>query len=236
MPFAGNWHLLARSEPADDPLEIEERRKDRVRLLLDRYGLLFRELLQRELPPFRWASLFRSLRLMELSGEIVAGCFFADVPGPQFMSHRAFRLLQRSLPDKAVFWINACDPISPCGLSLEALRGAFPRRVPSNHLVFHGHRPVLISERNGKSLTIAVTPGDPNLTRYFSILHHLLSRPFQSVRQLTIETINGEPAGRSAYVDDIKTCFEARVDYTDLVIYRQCKRSAAPASTTRFVH
>ncbi len=221
LPFAGNWHLLERSEAADDPLEIEERHKDRVRLLLDRYGLLFRELLQRELPPFRWASLFRSLRLMELSGEIVAGCFFTDIPGPQFMSHRAFRLLQRSLPDEAVFWLNACDPISPCGMPLEAWRGAFPRRVPSHHLVFHGSRPVLISERNGKSLTIAVAPGDPNLTRYFCILHHLLSRPFQSVRQLTIEAINGEAAGRSPYVDDIKTCFEARLDYTDLVIYRQ---------------
>jgi ATP-dependent Lhr-like helicase len=137
------------------------------------------------------------------------------------MSHRAFRLLQRSLPDEAVFWLNACDPVSPCGMPLEAVRGVFPRRVPSNHLVFHGSRPVLISERNGKSLTIAVTPEDPSLTRYFCVLHHLLSRPFQSVRQLTIETINGEAAGRSAYVDDIRTCFEVRVDYTDLVIYRQ---------------
>ena len=221
LPYSGSWQLLVRTESVDDPLEIEERHKDRVRLLLDRYGLLFRELLQRELPAFRWASLFRSLRLMELSGEIVAGCFFADIPGPQFMSHRGFRMLHRALDDD-VFWINACDPISPCGLSLDAWRGAFPRRVPSNHLVFHGRRPVLISERNGRSLTIAVEPQDPELPRYFStLLHHLLSRPFQSVRQLSVETINGDAAGRSAYVDDIKTCFEVRVDYAGLVVYRR---------------
>ena len=221
LPYAGSWHLLDRGEPADDLLETEERCKDRVRLLFDRYGFLFRELLQRELPPFRWAALFRSLRLMELSGEVVSGFFFEGIPGPQFASHRAFRLLQRALPEEAVFWINACDPISPCGVPLPTWRGTLPRRLPGNHLVFHGRRRVLVSERHGKSLTIAVPPHDSNLTRYFGVLHHLLTRPFQSVRQLTVEAINGEPAGRSAYVDDIKTCFEARVDYTDLILYRR---------------
>ena len=49
-PFVGNWHLISRSELPDDLLETEERRKDRVRLLLDRYGILFRELLQKEWP------------------------------------------------------------------------------------------------------------------------------------------------------------------------------------------
>ena len=221
LPFAGNWHLLPRAEQADDPVEVEERNKDRVRLLLDRYGLLFRELLQRELEPFRWASLFLSLRLMELSDEILSGCFFSGIPGPQFVSHRAFRLLQRSLPDEHVFWLNACDPISPCGLPLEALRGVFPRRVPSNHVVFHGQRLVLVSERNGRSLRFEVEATDPNLTRYLNILDHLLSRPFQSARQLTIDSINGEEAGRSSCVDALRTCFEVRVVHAELVIYRQ---------------
>ena len=54
----------------DDLLEIEERKKDRARMLLDRYGIVFRELLQREAPGFRWADVFRPLRLMELSGEV----------------------------------------------------------------------------------------------------------------------------------------------------------------------
>ena len=56
------------------------------RLLLDRYGILFRELLQRELPAFRWSSVFRSLRIMELSGEILAGYFFHGIPGPHSLS------------------------------------------------------------------------------------------------------------------------------------------------------
>ncbi|MGE5840176.1 MAG: helicase-related protein, partial [Deltaproteobacteria bacterium] len=51
VPFyPGNWRSVPRSEPPEDVLEREELRKDRARLLLDRYGILFRELLQREWP------------------------------------------------------------------------------------------------------------------------------------------------------------------------------------------
>ncbi len=94
--FPGNWHLLPPPDLSDDLLETEERRKDRVRLLLDRYGILFRELLQRELPAMSWSGVFRSLRIMELSGEVLAGYFFEGIPGPQFISPQAFRRLQRS--------------------------------------------------------------------------------------------------------------------------------------------
>ena len=37
--------------------------------LLDRYGILFRELTAHEVPAFQWANVFRTLRLMELSRE-----------------------------------------------------------------------------------------------------------------------------------------------------------------------
>ena len=75
---------------AADLIESEERKKDRVRVLLDRYGVLFKQVLQREAPPFRWAALFRTLRIMELSGEVLGGCFFDGLSGLQFVSHQAF--------------------------------------------------------------------------------------------------------------------------------------------------
>ncbi|MCP4754071.1 MAG: ATP-dependent helicase, partial [Proteobacteria bacterium] len=45
VPFAGNWYKLPALEISEDLIEIEERKKDRVRILFDRYGILFRELL-----------------------------------------------------------------------------------------------------------------------------------------------------------------------------------------------
>jgi ATP-dependent Lhr-like helicase len=219
--FAGNWHLLASPELPDDLLETEERRKDRVRLLLDRYGILFRELLQRELPIFRWASIFRSLRIMELSGEVMAGIFFHGIPGPQFISHQAFRSLQRQLPEEAVYWMNATDPASLCGIQLDSLRGSLPARVASTHLVYRGTKVVVISQRNGKELTFNVPPDDPRLPEFMGVLRHLLTRRFQPVKRIAIETINDEEAAQSPYVQALRTSFDVLIDYRSVNLY--CK-------------
>jgi ATP-dependent Lhr-like helicase len=64
--------------------------------LLARYGVLFRELATLESPALRWSEVFRALRIMELSGEIVAGHFFEGLSGPQFLTPAALRLLRQS--------------------------------------------------------------------------------------------------------------------------------------------
>jgi ATP-dependent Lhr-like helicase len=216
--YPGSWRLLPEPVAAEDPLEEEERNKDRVRLLLDRYGVLFRELTQRELPAFRWSRLFRSLRLMELSGEVLAGRFFDGIPGPQFASHRAFRQLTRGLPEDAVFWICAVDPASVCGLGLADLRAGLPRRVPSTHLVYRGARLVLESVRNGNQLTFHVPPDDAELTRYLAPIDHLLRRRVNPVRQINVATIQGQPASASPYADALRTAFEVRRDHHNLIL------------------
>ncbi|MCP4629474.1 MAG: hypothetical protein GY850_39115 [bacterium] len=200
-------------------IEIEERKKDRVRILFDRYGILFRELLVNEAPPFKWASIFRSLRLMELSGEIMAGYFFEGIPGPQFISRKAFRILQRKLPENAIYWINATDPVSLCGIQIDAIKGLLPKRVPGTHLVCRGKDLVLISQRNGKSLTINIDPDDPNLTECFGFLRHMQNRQFQPIRRGTIETINGEEAAGSSYVDTLRTSFEVLIEHKSVILY-----------------
>ena len=65
-------------------LELEDQ-KERVRILLARYGLLTREIANREGGLFRWAALFNALRVMELSGEVLAGLFVKDMSGPSLL-------------------------------------------------------------------------------------------------------------------------------------------------------
>ncbi|MBI4773869.1 MAG: DEAD/DEAH box helicase [Deltaproteobacteria bacterium] len=221
LPMAGSWFRIPSSDLEADPVETEERNKDRVRLLLDRYGILFRELLLNEVQAFRWPHLFRSLRLMELSGELLSGCFFEGIPGPQFISHKAFRALERALPDDRIFWINAADPASLCGVPLDGLKAGLPRRIGSTHLVYKGRELEVISQRNGKILTFRVPPDDPRMQEYLGFLHHLLRRPFQPLRQIIIETVNDEEAYRSPYVDPLRTGFDAVVDYKRVVLYRR---------------
>ncbi|MFI5369514.1 MAG: ATP-dependent helicase, partial [Spirochaetia bacterium] len=83
-PSAGFWFRVTRGDEERDALEEEEVARDRIRQLLQRYGVLFREILEYELPPLRWSRVFRSLRLMEFSGEVVAGRFFEGIRGLQF--------------------------------------------------------------------------------------------------------------------------------------------------------
>ncbi|MCE5265532.1 MAG: ATP-dependent helicase, partial [Deltaproteobacteria bacterium] len=203
-PLAGNWHAIGPEGAEHDPVEETELARDRVRQLLSRYGLLFRELLAYELPPLQWGAVFRALRLMELSGEILSGHFFEGIPGAQFISHEAFRFLNDPLPEEAIYGMNATDPASLCGVRSEALRNGLPTRIPSSHLVYCGKRLALVSRRNGRVLDFFLPPDNPRLLECLRFAKVLLGREFLPEKILSVETINGKPALESEYGQALK--------------------------------
>jgi ATP-dependent Lhr-like helicase len=219
-PFPGNWYVLGPEGPEGDPVDEAELVKDRARQLFRRYGILFRELLAYELPPLRWAAVFRALRLMELSGEILSGHFFEGIPGVQFISHEAFRFLGEPLSDEPAYWLNAADPASLCGVRLESLKGLFPSRLPSTHLVCRGSRTVLVSRRNGKELNISVPPDDPGIRECFSFFKVLLGREFNPEKVISLETVNGKPVLESEYLGPLKE-FGFRTGYKGLELEKR---------------
>lgn len=156
-------------------------------------------MIERELPALSWGPVFRALRLLELSGEVVQAQVFDGVPGLQFASRAALRLLEDGLPADRVAWMSAVDPASPCGLGLPGLPAALPRRVASAHLVIHGTRLVAVAERSGRSLTLAGAPDDPALQLHLGFLRVLLGRQVRPARAVVVETVNGEPAASSPY-------------------------------------
>lgn len=195
-PFSGSWYGIEAAVEAD-PLEEEELARDRVRQILQRYGILFREILARELPSLQWSRLFRTLRIMELSGEILSGYFFEGIPGLQFISHSAFHSLETALPQEEIFWFCALDPVSPCGLGLEM--AGLPARLASNHLVYHGSRLVVLSKGWGKEIDIRVPPQDPAIPRYLRVFGNLLSRDVAPRKSIRVERINGSAGRESLY-------------------------------------
>jgi ATP-dependent Lhr-like helicase len=221
LPFSGYWHKVEKEIIDTDLLEAAERTKERIRLLLTRYGIIFRELLLREQKTFQWRQLFRSLRLMELSGEIISGYFFSDIPGPQFISHKGFQILQRLSPGNEVYWLSALDPASLCGIQLKSLKDQLPRRLAGTHLGYCGDRLVLVSRRHGRELVFHVNTDDPDIQTYLSLLRHLMSRQFQPQRQITVETINDMTAAKSPFVDALRISFDVLVEYKNVVLYRK---------------
>jgi ATP-dependent helicase Lhr and Lhr-like helicase len=220
LQSSGNWYILPRSQPSADVLEKEERNKDKVRVILERYGILFRELLMRELPAMQWGKLFRTLRIMEMSGEILAGNFFTGISGLQFISHEAYRMLEKGLPEDSVYWVNAADPASLCGSGLEEIRHQLPPRLPSTHLVYHGSRIVVVSKRFGKELEIKVEPDHPLLQEYLAFFKVLLTREFNPLKRISVEKINDKPAATSGYQRPLKE-FGFQESYEGLELWRK---------------
>jgi ATP-dependent Lhr-like helicase len=203
-PILGSWRLL--EVPVAEPVGIEgqELARERARILLDRYGILFRELLENEAEPLRWKRLFPVLRLMELSGEILSGYFFEGIPGVQFISFEAFRYLREGLDVEGIWWLNAKDPASLCGIGLDGLKGRLPRRISSNHLVFYGKTVALESMKNGRELRVHLPPDHPRFRETLGVFKALLSRGFDPVKVVVVETINGCAAERSEYRDALR--------------------------------
>ncbi|MCL2479477.1 MAG: hypothetical protein FWF22_08240, partial [Treponema sp.] len=87
-PVRGEWFSLAADESSgeENAMDEEYRNRDRIRLLLNRWGILCRPLLEHESPPFTWSGLLPAMRRMELSGELVAGRFFSGINSLQFSS------------------------------------------------------------------------------------------------------------------------------------------------------
>lgn len=220
-PFSGNWYTLkGMEEESIDALDRQEIVKDRIRQLLLRYGILFREILGNELPGLRWADVFPVLRLMELSGEITSGHFFKGIPGLQFCSPAALRLLQQGLPEEAVYWLNAADPASPCGIYLEDLKGQLPHRLATTHLVFQGRVLVLVSRKNGQELEFRVEADHPRLGDYLEFFKVLIGRQFQPSKYISVETVNQKPVLESPYRHALQE-FGFHRDYKSMVLMKK---------------
>jgi ATP-dependent Lhr-like helicase len=198
-PTEGRW-FITDSIPADEDLiEKDARLREVIRQLFSRYGVLFRQLLEKETDPLSWNTVFRTLRLMELSGECAAGYFFDSIPGLQFASWDALRILAEPLNESALYWMNCTDPASLAGVKLDVLKGSYPARLATSHMVFRGDRAILYSRRNGRDLTFFTGPQEPDTLLSLSFFKTLLTRDFQPLKSIKVETINDNPAGDSPY-------------------------------------
>jgi ATP-dependent Lhr-like helicase len=214
---------VQREPEGRDALDEEEIARDRIRQVLQRYGVLFREVLEYELPLLRWSRLFRSLRLMEFSGEVVAGRFFEGIKGLQFADpllieewgidaesaeyggakSAEYGGAKSAEYGGAVWWVNAADPASLCGVDIEALKQSLPSRLPTTHVVFHGDRVVLVSRRKGLELEFKVPPESPRIPEYLGFVQVLTSREWRPLSAVRVETINDEPVGKSPYKEKL---------------------------------
>ena len=215
------WRKVPWGDKTTDPLEIIEQDKERVRILIDRYGVLFKALLDKEAPEFSWRSLFPALRLLELSGEIVAGHFLDDVTTLQFAAFDTLEDLKRHKPH-GVIWFQANDPASLCGVASTFSRPPFPSaRRESSFIVMEDGRIVLTATTSGKHILIPENCLRQLSPEWFAPWRCALSRRIISRPSMEILTVNGQPATAVIPRQTLETNFLVEKNIDKWILYRK---------------
>jgi ATP-dependent Lhr-like helicase len=147
----GRWALFPGIVEAVDP---ETRAERWARLLLTRYGVIFRDLLARESAAPAWGELARSCRRLEAHGEIRGGRFVEGPWGEQFALAEAVDALRKAReqgPTGEWVVLSAADPLNLLGV---LTTGA---KVPANRqttMVLADGK--LVATREGTEVTFHV--------------------------------------------------------------------------------
>ncbi|HWZ41863.1 MAG TPA: DEAD/DEAH box helicase [Candidatus Saccharimonadales bacterium] len=118
---AGRWSLLYPLESKDHSGSMESV----CRVLLTRYGVVFRELLVRESILPRWRDLLIAFRRLEDRGEIRGGRFVSGFAGEQFalpIAVESLRAMKNIPPSGEVITISAADPLNLVGIVIPGER------------------------------------------------------------------------------------------------------------------
>ncbi len=120
MP-TGRWSLLRDELDGCQAPAADDQPRDEVivRRLLDRWGVVVRELLQRERHLPAWRRLLWALRRMEARGEVRGGRFVAGFVGEQFALPEAvesLRAIRRRPGNGEVLVLPAADPLNLAGI------------------------------------------------------------------------------------------------------------------------
>ncbi|HUE36078.1 MAG TPA: DEAD/DEAH box helicase [Candidatus Acidoferrum sp.] len=122
IEYAGRWSLLRNYQKTVETQSAgqnEEAVQTFARVLLRRYGVVFRKILDREALRVSWFELGRTYRQMEARGEIRGGHFASGVSGEQFalpeaIGHlRSFRKMEKS---RELVTLSGSDPLNLVGI------------------------------------------------------------------------------------------------------------------------
>jgi len=114
---SGRWSLLHTYQVGERNKIIEAT----CRVLLNRYGVFFRDLLTRESTPFKWRELLQMFRVLEARGEIYGGSFVSGFFGEQFALPDALESLRLFRNRKGIskpLTLSATDPLNLQGIIL----------------------------------------------------------------------------------------------------------------------
>jgi ATP-dependent Lhr-like helicase len=178
---AGRWSLIRKGSPSsgtDQGAALEQV----AEILLRRYGVVFRRLLEREadwLPP--WHALLRVLRRMEAQGRIRGGRFVAGMSGEQYAlpdAVAAMRAVRKQEARGDLVSLSAADPLNLTGIITLGSRIA---ALTNNRVLYRDGVPVAVHAAGQSDFLVAMEPGKEWEARQALVRKTLLPGPARPV-------------------------------------------------------
>ena len=210
----GRWSLLphpdAESHSQNDLTRptTTERQTAIAAQLVQRHGVLTKEMLSREEVAGGFAGLYPVLKAMEEAGRVRRGYFVAGLGAAQFAALGAedqLREFRSSMNDREceTTVLPATDPANPWGNALswpETPDTGRPQRVAGARVfVTNGQLSGYLNRNRDQLITFA--PGDHRSTNWRNSLAHALADEAQPRRSLLLAKVDGKTPGQSDLSD-----------------------------------
>lgn len=200
--WSGRWSLVHVRAVLGPEIPEPDRAAAQAMRLLERYGIVAREFLQRE-ETLSWPLIALEFQRMEMRGEIRRGYFVEGLSGMQYALPGAVDELRRmkSSPGGEIVLVNSCDPANLYGTGIEWIRGDRFPRLPGNFLAYAAGRPFLIIEGEGSRIR---TLGRPETEQVIEALLQFLSltrlpETLHPIRTVVIEQWDGQRPGATSW-------------------------------------
>ena len=227
----GRWALIGWGHPDPETQAVRQ-----AVFLLQRYGIVARELALMDPWMLPWRVLYEVFSRMELSGEVRRGYFVEGLSGAQFAwPEAAQRLQEQHVPSTAaapVVLLHSQDPANLYGagapLDIPLLEGGtrpLVRRA-GNWLVLRAGRPVLLVEGQGARLTALPSAARDAVAAAVACLPSLLEtdRGLVGRHKLTVDEWNGRPVTATEGRELLEAAGFVR-DYQGMTLYAAFRSS-----------
>jgi ATP-dependent Lhr-like helicase len=191
----GRWSLVRR----DGAPSVAEQRAARARLLLDRHGIVSREIVNADgLGSF--ADLYPVFKAMEDAGKVRRGYFVAGLGGAQFAQPGADERLRVKPDEKPAVVLAATDPANPFGAALPWPGGEpRPQRTPGALVVLHQGKLLAYLSKNDRDLALFIAEEEPARSHELAALLTALKTLVGPAKRrvLLLQSIDRADASRS---------------------------------------
>jgi ATP-dependent Lhr-like helicase len=175
MDEAGRWVRLGMPASGVQPAGgVRTEMLEEIALkLLQRYGVVFRKILDRESMNVPWRDLLRTLRRLEARGEIRGGRFIGGFTGEQFALPDAVQLLRsirRTAADGSMISVSAADPLNLLGIVVPTGRLS---PSASNRVLYRDGVPVALIEAKEIRFLVEMTPAEQWQARQALLRRHV---------------------------------------------------------------